>query len=193
MSLFSINLYATLPTIFFNIIGKHDIRDDKAFPEVKINDGINNAYQYAKDNMNSLINEELAKESNSFKDNNYKAKANGKNEHIDDTVKDVEKANVNSALLTNVAMVKQPRYGNSEMQQFFIILKRALLFSRRDWVSKFRFLFRTLTVAKSKLFDWVFKLWSWMPCQNERVSSSEAYSIIFLNSLPVNLSLSTHF
>lgn len=28
----------------------------------------------------------------------------------------------------------QPRYGNSELNQFFIILKRTLLFSRRDWV-----------------------------------------------------------
>lgn len=31
-------------------------------------------------------------------------------------------------------LLKQPRYGTSEFRQFLIILKRALLFSRRDWV-----------------------------------------------------------
>lgn len=29
---------------------------------------------------------------------------------------------------------QQPRYGTSEFRQFLIILKRALLFSKRDWV-----------------------------------------------------------
>lgn len=43
--------------------------------------------------------------------------------------------NVDTSLLDNSLSVKQPRYGNSEIKQFFIILKRTLLFSRRDWVS----------------------------------------------------------
>lgn len=46
-------------------------------------------------------------------------------------------ASVNSALLNNSLPVRQPRYGSSEFKQFFIILSRALLFSRRDWVSFF--------------------------------------------------------
>lgn len=45
-----------------------------------------------------------------------------------------EKVNADTALLENTIPVRQPRYGNSEFQQFFIILSRALLFSRRDWV-----------------------------------------------------------
>lgn len=42
--------------------------------------------------------------------------------------------NVQTALLENVSLEPQPRYGNSEINQFFIILGRTLLFSRRDWV-----------------------------------------------------------
>ncbi|CAG9863220.1 unnamed protein product [Phyllotreta striolata] len=128
--------------------GKNDIRDGKPFPEVKINDGLNNAYQYAKEQMGALTAKDLAKESgDALKDNNYKANGNGKNENFEDASKDVEKANVNSALLSNSVIVKQPRYGNTELQQFFIILKRALLFSRRDWTLMYLRLFAHLLVG----------------------------------------------
>lgn len=43
--------------------------------------------------------------------------------------------NVETALLDSSVVCQQPRYGNSELKQFCIILKRTLLFSRRDWVS----------------------------------------------------------
>ncbi|KAJ8949790.1 hypothetical protein NQ318_000488 [Aromia moschata] len=84
-----------------------------------------------------IIANKLAKGSaNNYEDNknlmNNQGTNNVTNDSVDDS-KDVEKANVNSALLNNGIPVKQPRYGNSELQQFYIILRRALLFSRRDW------------------------------------------------------------
>lgn len=53
--------------------------------------------------------------------------------------------NVDSSLLETSLSIQQPRYGNSEFHQFLIILKRALLFSRRDWVNLFFFNFRKYT------------------------------------------------
>ncbi|KAI4463706.1 abc transporter g family member 28 [Holotrichia oblita] len=42
--------------------------------------------------------------------------------------------NVDSSLLEDsISTTQQPRYGTSQFNQFFIVLKRALLFSRRDW------------------------------------------------------------
>lgn len=46
---------------------------------------------------------------------------------------DSEKTGVETPFL-GTTVQQQPRYGTSELQQFFIILRRALLFSRRDWV-----------------------------------------------------------
>ncbi|KAG5883806.1 hypothetical protein JTB14_036683 [Gonioctena quinquepunctata] len=130
--------------------GKHDIRDGLPFPEFKINDGLNNADQFAQDNIDSLIVSKLAKgSSNCYNDNK-----NLINEHHNNDLKksvvdssDLEKVNVNSALLDNAVQVKQPRYGNSELQQFFIILKRALLFSMRDWTLMYLRLFAHLMVG----------------------------------------------
>lgn len=42
--------------------------------------------------------------------------------------------NANVALLDESIVVTPERYATSEFSQFYIILKRALLFSRRDWV-----------------------------------------------------------
>lgn len=39
------------------------------------------------------------------------------------------------ALLKNGLPSSQQRYATSEFAQFWIVLKRTLLFSRRDWVS----------------------------------------------------------
>lgn len=44
-------------------------------------------------------------------------------------------ADVTSTLLENALPNSQKRYGTSELNQFWIVLKRTLLFSRRDWVS----------------------------------------------------------
>ena len=45
-----------------------------------------------------------------------------------------KKDNANIALLDESIVVTSERYPTSEFKQFYIILKRALLFSRRDWV-----------------------------------------------------------
>jgi hypothetical protein len=45
-----------------------------------------------------------------------------------------KKDNTNVALLDESIIVTSERYPISEFSQFYIILKRALLFSRRDWV-----------------------------------------------------------
>lgn len=50
---------------------------------------------------------------------------------------DTEKQdNVEMALLGGEGSPK--RYATSELTQFWVVLKRTLLFSRRDWVSVFR-------------------------------------------------------
>lgn len=46
-----------------------------------------------------------------------------------------KKDNASVALLDESIAVTPERYPISELLQFYIILKRALLFSRRDWVS----------------------------------------------------------
>lgn len=45
-----------------------------------------------------------------------------------------KKDNASVALLDESIAVTPERYPTSELLQFYIILKRALLFSRRDWV-----------------------------------------------------------
>nr|CAH7713121.1 unnamed protein product [Callosobruchus chinensis] len=130
--------------------GKNDIRDGKAFPELKINDGLNNAQKYAEDNLNSIIANQLSKGSNTEQTDQKNLNAGAVTDAVKEAVvdgKDVEKVDVSSALLENSIPVKQPRYGNSELQQFFIILKRALLFSRRDWTLMYLRLFAHILVG----------------------------------------------
>lgn len=51
------------------------------------------------------------------------------------------------ALLGETLCVPQPRYGTSELRQFLIVLKRALLFSRRDWTLMYLRLFAHILVG----------------------------------------------
>ncbi|KAJ8922661.1 hypothetical protein NQ315_007693 [Exocentrus adspersus] len=130
--------------------GKNDIRDGKSFPELKLNDGLNNSDAYMKENMNTVIANHLAKDTVKNYDKNVNlANAESLGQGIKESVteKDVEKADVNSTLLESTIPVKQPRYGNSELQQFFIILRRALLFSRRDWTLMYLRLFAHILVG----------------------------------------------
>lgn len=71
------------------------------------------------------------------------------------TVENDKMENADSTLLENALPIKQPRYGNSEFMQFFIILKRALLFSRRDWVIRNNIFFHK-TVGSLKLVQFAF-------------------------------------
>lgn len=120
--------------------GKNDIRVNKQFPELKNRGCSNNGLNSTADKINNLIASNLAKGTSVDQTHNDK--------NINKTVEDkvvkenvadgeVEKASADDALLESVLTSKQPRYGNSEFQQFFIVLKRALLFSRRDWVSTY--------------------------------------------------------
>ncbi|XP_020294982.1 ATP-binding cassette sub-family G member 4 isoform X2 [Pseudomyrmex gracilis] len=58
-----------------------------------------------------------------------------------------KKDNADMALLEDSIAVTPERYPVSEFKQFFIILKRALLFSRRDWTLMYLRLFAHLLVA----------------------------------------------
>ena len=48
--------------------------------------------------------------------------------------------NVTAALLDTGFVASPRRYPTSEFTQFWIVLKRTLLFSRRDWVRQFQML-----------------------------------------------------
>lgn len=48
---------------------------------------------------------------------------------------DIEKPdNISAALLDDGLVMSQKRYPVGELKQFWVVLKRTLLFSRRDWV-----------------------------------------------------------
>lgn len=47
----------------------------------------------------------------------------------------VEIENTSVALLDDSLVVSPKRYPTGELQQFWVVLKRTLLFSRRDWVN----------------------------------------------------------
>lgn len=118
--------------------GQNDIVEGMQFPEFQMNDGLNNADTYVNENLSTVIANNIAKgSSNTYTDSkNLLINNDSIKENNSVTVeKDVEKETADSALLDNALPIDQPRYGNTELQQFFIILKRALLFSRRDWVS----------------------------------------------------------
>ena len=51
-----------------------------------------------------------------------------------ETEKDIEGAD--SALLGSDEINSPERYPTSQFRQFWVVLKRTLLFSRRDWVSR---------------------------------------------------------
>ncbi|XP_018565252.1 ATP-binding cassette sub-family G member 4 isoform X2 [Anoplophora glabripennis] len=177
--------------------GKNDIREGKPFPDLKFNNGFNNGDVFAKENMNTIMANQLSKESaNSYSEKNLNVageqvvnnhvpkvsvsdkiidkqdvnstilenvipidqlkskranvnveKAQSVGQDVQESAVDIEKPDVTSTLLENTVPVKQPRYGNTELQQFFIILKRALLFSRRDWTLMYLRLFAHILVG----------------------------------------------
>lgn len=97
---------------------------------------MNNADCILQDNITTLITNDIAKGSSYEETDNPNINGSSSKSNKNDIVdKDIEKANVDTALLGSSEPVKQPRYGTSEFNQFLVILSRALLFSRRDWVS----------------------------------------------------------
>jgi len=123
--------------------GKEDIQDGKPLPVLQITDGLNNSDKFAHDIKNTLA----AAGSKSWKvtsepvyqptTTELPAKVINDIAKGDNAKDDSDKPGVNSALLGGDEvedLTPTKRYGNSELQQFFIILSRTLLFSRRDWV-----------------------------------------------------------
>ncbi|XP_076227052.1 ATP-binding cassette sub-family G member 1 isoform X2 [Nomia melanderi] len=145
--------------------GKYDIREGYPFPENK-SEGLNNAPSESlqKDavggeaaevkDKNDLKNLEEKFQENSTKMSNSKgiipAFANNDISKQTDVVISMEtdkKDNADAALLDDTIVVTPERYPTSECQQFWIVLKRTLLFSRRDWTLMYLRLFAHILVG----------------------------------------------
>jgi len=128
--------------------GKCDVQEGKPLPEVE---KLNNA------NVDDKLNKEKNVEANNggtsllqYAHDDISKSSN--NQPTRDAVitmdmKEVEKPSVTSTLLTNALPSKQQRYGTSELNQFWIVLKRTLLFSRRDWTLMWLRLFAHILVG----------------------------------------------
>lgn len=148
--------------------GKYDIRDGYPFPELK--EGMNNCTASTGILKNGDNIEKIAIKLKDINDiSNLEEKfpqdrrteiSNGKlisNYAANDITKqavdvaipmDTEKKdNADMALLDDSIEVTPERYPISELAQFYIILKRALLFSRRDWTLMYLRFFAHLLVA----------------------------------------------
>lgn len=149
--------------------GQNDIRDGKPFPEMKV-PALNNTPKSNAEVLNStLLSNLLAKnevsneptEKYGFKEyakqplfeknnvlqnavNNIAKEAESASGAGREKVSNAETPFLESSL-PNLAV--QKRYGNSEFNQFFIILKRTLLFSRRDWTLMYLRLFAHILVG----------------------------------------------
>ncbi|KAL1505859.1 hypothetical protein ABEB36_005321 [Hypothenemus hampei] len=137
--------------------GKDDIRDGLPLPQLAITDGLNNSEKYAHDIKNTLAVAISKPDWNKdISEPVYRSTTtpNLPISVVDDIAKgdngkdDSEKASANSALLGDDSeQMPTKRYGTSEFNQFFIILKRALLFSRRDWTLMYLRLFAHILVG----------------------------------------------
>lgn len=157
--------------------GKNDIQNDKPFPiqtdsEIPLNNaGVNNV------NENKVIlalpeNVENVN-INTYKDTDNKlSKEQNTSEHylnsgvghvfsdqkinntdlssvieMIDTMPQKQDNDPSKALLNSSALISKKRYATSEWRQFWIVLNRALLFSRRDWTLMYLRLFAHILVG----------------------------------------------
>ncbi|GLV33102.1 uncharacterized protein CBL_10449 [Carabus blaptoides fortunei] len=149
--------------------GQNDIRTEYSFPAVTGMDGLNNAGTKSLNDNNvppsapaeRSVNESSNSDVDKFADSK-KGNTNG-NLLLQNAMNVVAKEKQNtvmipiendkpadnpcSALLDDSICVPQPRYGTSELKQFFILLKRNLLFSRRDWTLMYLRLFAHILVG----------------------------------------------
>ncbi|XP_077269350.1 ATP-binding cassette sub-family G member 4 isoform X1 [Temnothorax americanus] len=146
--------------------GKYDIREGHPFPETK--EGMNNCTAAAgilknSDNLDKLKiknKNDISNLEEKFTEEKTSEISNGKlisgyaTNDIAKQALDVaismdpdKKDNANIALLDDSIVVTPERYPTSELTQFYIILKRALLFSRRDWTLMYLRLFAHILVA----------------------------------------------
>lgn len=118
--------------------GKYDIREGYSFPELK--NGMNNC-NVAPGILKNTENLEKIP----IKDKND---INNLEEKFPENKWDFEeKPSYEMALLDDSIAVTPERYPISEFKQFYIVLKRALLFSFRDWTLMYLRLFAHLLVA----------------------------------------------
>ncbi|GFG29227.1 hypothetical protein Cfor_09747 [Coptotermes formosanus] len=142
--------------------GKHDIRTGKPFPELPPAEVLNNT-SVKLSNGNGVVgaNEVESEDGDGVKYNDNAAtnvnlyqplvtKDIAKDEQIipvDLTASEKAPDNVTTALLDTDFVVSPRRYPTSEFTQFWIVLKRTLLFSRRDWTLMYLRLFAHILVG----------------------------------------------
>jgi ATP-binding cassette, subfamily G (WHITE), member 1 len=122
--------------------GKRDIRTEADFDKIKVSNGRNGE---SKAHMTEANLKSTYEKNEKFAENlNGQSKALLPNKIVNDILKGGEVAisleekepDTTTALLTEEAGKLSPeRYPTSEFHQFWVVLKRTLLFSRRDWVS----------------------------------------------------------
>ncbi|XP_008551030.1 ATP-binding cassette subfamily G member 4 [Microplitis demolitor] len=155
--------------------GKHDIRDGYPFPDSK-SDNLNNAHQgvngLTKDEKSPGLHEVIPitdkndasnikekypekTESLNLKDNHpnggviptYATNDISKHELVITVDEKKDNIDVNTSLLDETMVHTPKRYPTSELTQFWIVLKRTLLFSRRDWTLMYLRLFAHILVG----------------------------------------------
>ncbi|XP_045534776.1 ATP-binding cassette sub-family G member 1 isoform X2 [Papilio machaon] len=144
--------------------GKHDIRNGMPFPDAKLPDfnnkkdmesSLKSAGQWNKNDL-SQVQEKFSDDHKEVNGTNnlqngllqYAANEIAKGKAGEPIVvqMDAEKPdNVEEALLGDVASPR--RYATSEWTQFWVVLKRTLLFSRRDWTLMYLRLFAHILVG----------------------------------------------
>ncbi|RZF44494.1 hypothetical protein LSTR_LSTR002267 [Laodelphax striatellus] len=152
--------------------GKNDIRTGKPFPKVDLK-ALNNANMEKQSNL-SQETDNLLSNGDATSDQPLSEGSNCTNNMLlayatNDIAKDSqsnsdgkggvvipvdfsdnEKSkcdNVSTSLLDTSLPLSQKRYGTSEFNQFWIVLKRTLLFSRRDWTLMYLRLFAHILVG----------------------------------------------
>ncbi|XP_076629116.1 ATP-binding cassette sub-family G member 4 isoform X2 [Colletes latitarsis] len=145
--------------------GKYDIREGHPFPENK-SEGLNNALSESLQKGTDSGENAETKDKNDVKNledkfQDYKQEESSNKTVIpsfatNDIAKQADvvismdpdkKDNADVALLDETIIVTPDRYPTSECQQFWIILKRTLLFSRRDWTLMYLRLFAHILVG----------------------------------------------
>ncbi|XP_058792201.1 ATP-binding cassette sub-family G member 4 [Phymastichus coffea] len=142
--------------------GKHDIREGYPFPEKEL---LNNSSNKDSEMPSAdVVNPKDKNDANSiedkFSDSKLDEKLNGginlnysfrndiiKNSEVAIVVDKDKKDNVTTSLLDETLITTPERYPTSEIVQFWIVLKRTLLFSRRDWTLMYLRLFAHILVG----------------------------------------------
>lgn len=121
--------------------GKRDIRTEDDFVKIKLTNGKNgdSKIQLSEANLKSTY-EKLQKFSDTTNGSNNallpaKIVNDIKADNVAISVDDKEPDNTTALLTEETGNLSPERYPTSEFHQFWVVLKRTLLFSRRDWVS----------------------------------------------------------